>query len=172
MVKKAGTWSEEAMFWIMKFEPANQKELLMQTCAVLNVVTTQRPETLQQYLCVDVTVEPATAEFPRCLQFKSRFHKTNIMGTDEENLGVVVVACTCIDTLARKAQQDFALACKGNPNTPCVKPCPFNIVMRYRNTIPDFDDSLKQNADSTAQRNNPLGEITKPLHFLRALTAT
>ena len=69
MVKKAGTWSEEAMFWIMKFEPANQKELLMQTCAVLNVVTTQRQETLQQYLCVDVTVEPATAEFPRCLQF-------------------------------------------------------------------------------------------------------
>ena len=149
----------------------------MQTCAVLNIVTTQRPETLHQYLCEDVTIEPANSEFPRCISLKSRFHKTNIMGTDEENQGTVIVACTCIDTLTLKAQQDFAISCQGNPNTPCVKPCPYNIVMQYRNTIPDFDGSkqlrvIKNSRDHTAGFNPTTTAELKPLYLLRALTAT
>lgn len=161
----------------------SNKDLLDAVYMSITLFTALRTVSCVSIMSSDVSILPYCAKPQNSNQPKERCFLINLSkqkndpeGKNKKELKCYV-PCICCESFDLKVQSDvkeknkFLALMKKDVNTPCPTPCPFGILKKYWDVIPDNTGEMRL---SLIKRNNQSSHSSdknlQPLRFFRAMT--
>ena len=166
--KHASHWETDAIQSILELDPATIQEMQDQAAEVMKIFTGYRSEDCHGLNSSGVTFAPQTKKDPRSFKLSMVQTKNDREGNGPQEGRTNFVTCMCVTwTTDPKEKAQLARAIDRDPLHPCTTACPFEVVFRYRESLPDKDGSAFEEKQAQLEANGALRKA--PVKFFRSI---